>query len=192
MLYLDTLLNLPSETLDTLAYGTLFRAADVYVYPGLNGLYNACLPQPNSTRSSAMDLWSNIKIPDLARSRSADASSDGWVSFDDPDGIVYSSLLGIPLLRVPSEETPPSTLRPHTSPSRASTPLSLPIKPASYPRLRQHLRLRLAARGLTVHSAETLHGLYASMASITQRRSASTGESPNWAMALHSPSPRGP
>ncbi|KAL6810536.1 hypothetical protein V8C40DRAFT_284136 [Trichoderma camerunense] len=78
--------------------GTTFSGndAEATFAASLNGLYNACVLQSNLTRNSNNDLWGNVKIPDIAKSQLT-KGDDGWLLVGNASGIVYSSLLGIPI-----------------------------------------------------------------------------------------------
>lgn len=88
--------------LDTVLGNTQFSAGDLFVVPTVNALYNACLLEPNTTRNSDGDLWGNVKIPDITKS-GLTPSDDGWLIRDNSSRVVYSSLLGIPVLGLSTE-----------------------------------------------------------------------------------------
>jgi hypothetical protein len=69
----------------------------------LYGLYTSLLLAPPSTQNSSMDVWGNVKIPDLVRlALNATANSTGWLDASTQTNITYSSLLGIPITSPPT------------------------------------------------------------------------------------------
>jgi hypothetical protein len=53
-----------------------------------------------------MDLWGNVKIPDISRISDNDAlsaNSTGWINIPQGNNIIYSSVLGIPLSGIPKQ-----------------------------------------------------------------------------------------
>jgi hypothetical protein len=69
----------------------------------LNVLYNSLLLLPPLIQQSSMDLWGNLKIPDLVHlSSNATANSTRWFDASTQTNITYSSLLGIPLANLSS------------------------------------------------------------------------------------------
>ena len=97
LIYLDTNTTTTTSNFDI---GADFH----WAIPALDTLYNSALSAPGTTKSSSMDLWGNVKIPNLSRlQKSNAANATGWI--DVPGGnISYSSLLGVPVLNVPSTE----------------------------------------------------------------------------------------
>lgn len=69
------------------------------ILPSLNAILEASLIAPASIRNSSVDLWGNVKVPDLSRlPRNVSANSLGWLNLSSNSGtITYSSLLGIPV-----------------------------------------------------------------------------------------------
>ncbi|KAF2709518.1 hypothetical protein K504DRAFT_502244 [Pleomassaria siparia CBS 279.74] len=74
------------------------KAADASV------LYNAALLTPHSTKIGPQDIWGNVKIPSMEALSSIHADSEGWIevpaNISTPE--TYSSLVGIPLINVPT------------------------------------------------------------------------------------------
>jgi hypothetical protein len=72
-----------------------FSEGDFWNGPSLNALFSSSLMAPASIRNSSMDLWGNVKIPDISRLPSL-ANSTGWTNIPGHN-TTYSSVLGIPL-----------------------------------------------------------------------------------------------
>jgi hypothetical protein len=51
---------------------------------------------PEKVDQSTMDLWDNVKIPDIARLSNIRANSAGWLNLTTNDNTSFSSLIGIP------------------------------------------------------------------------------------------------
>jgi hypothetical protein len=67
-----------------------------------NNLYLASMYAPAAVQNSSMDLWDNVKIPDLSRLlRTNPADSNGWANITESQNVVYSSFLGIPVAQLP-------------------------------------------------------------------------------------------
>ena len=62
-----------------------------------NSLYAATLLTSSAVKASTMDLWGNVKIPYLSSYSPTNGVSD-WIDSPTTGGVVYSSLVGIPLL----------------------------------------------------------------------------------------------
>ncbi|KAH6677226.1 hypothetical protein B0J14DRAFT_560018 [Halenospora varia] len=79
-----------------------FSSGDVWNIPALNALFSSILMAPAAIRDASMDLWGNVKVPDISRvQENIDFKKHGgWIDLD-PAGLVngfqYSSILGIPL-----------------------------------------------------------------------------------------------
>ncbi|KAJ4855546.1 hypothetical protein T069G_08914 [Trichoderma breve] len=97
LVYFDTIIRNASSGISGTS-GTTFIGSnsEVTFAASLNGLYNACLLQSNLTRNSNNDLWGNVKIPDIVKSQLTNGDDD-WLLVGNASGIVYSSLLGIPI-----------------------------------------------------------------------------------------------
>jgi hypothetical protein len=82
-----------------------FSEGDFPNGPSLNALFASSLMSPASIRNSSMDLWGNVKIPDISRvsnGKTLPANSTGWINI--PQGnVTYSSVLGIPLSELPKQ-----------------------------------------------------------------------------------------
>ena len=81
-----------------------FSNADLWNLPSLDAMFSSSLMAPASIRNSSMDLWGNVKIPDISRLPNSSLNSTGW--FNLPlavldTNVTYSSVLGIPLSNVP-------------------------------------------------------------------------------------------
>jgi hypothetical protein len=77
------------------------QAADVYL-PTTNAIFQASLMEPPSAKSSRQDLWSNVKIPNLASlATTPTLNSPTWINFTAEQDLAYSSLLGIPISGLP-------------------------------------------------------------------------------------------
>ncbi|KAI9819460.1 MAG: hypothetical protein M1827_006908 [Pycnora praestabilis] len=75
-----------------------FSEGDIWMGPSLDALYASSLMAPASIRNSPMDLWDNVKVPDLSRlSHGVTANDTGWISASSGSDVTYSSILGIPL-----------------------------------------------------------------------------------------------
>ncbi|KAF2856742.1 hypothetical protein T440DRAFT_7060 [Plenodomus tracheiphilus IPT5] len=70
-------------------------------------LYTAALLAPLSTKVGPRDPWGNVKIPVLEAVNSSLADSDGWISIPStlPSPEAYSSLVGLPIVGLPSNDT---------------------------------------------------------------------------------------
>lgn len=78
-----------------------FSEGDFWNGPSLNALFASSLMAPASIRNSSMDLWGNVKIPDISR-LTAPANSTGWRNVP-LQNTTYSSVLGVPLSNLPKE-----------------------------------------------------------------------------------------
>ena len=67
----------------------------------MSAIYRACLLAPDSVQKSAVDSWSNAKIPVLESLPSYSADSNGWLDVSTTE---YTSLTGIMLANVPQGE----------------------------------------------------------------------------------------
>lgn len=69
-------------------------------------LYTAALLAPLSTKLGPHDPWNNVKIPTLEGLNSSLADADGWVAVptDISTPEAYSSLVGLPVVGLPSNE----------------------------------------------------------------------------------------
>jgi hypothetical protein len=72
-----------------------FSEGDFWNGPSLNALFASSLMAPASIRNSSMDLWGNVKVPDISRLTST-ANATGWTNVPVRN-VTYSSVLGIPL-----------------------------------------------------------------------------------------------
>ncbi|KAL2070798.1 hypothetical protein VTL71DRAFT_13824 [Oculimacula yallundae] len=68
----------------------------------VNPVLAASLFVPATIRNANVDLWGNVKIPDLSRVRNSPKNPDGWFDIAT-DGVIFSSLIGIPLSGIPKE-----------------------------------------------------------------------------------------
>ena len=65
--------------------------------PSLDLLYGMLLASPTAYENSTMDIWGNVRIPDLARLTSNTTKTNaGWYEIQKGANLTYSSLLGIP------------------------------------------------------------------------------------------------
>lgn len=83
-----------------------FGEGDFWNGPSLNALFSSSLMAPASIRNSSMDLWGNVKIPDISRISENDtlsANSTSWINIPQGNNITYSSVLGIPLSEIPKQ-----------------------------------------------------------------------------------------
>ena len=87
--------------LDTGSEGTWIDTDDTFAIPDINALYAASLFQPLAVQTSPIDLWGNIKIPDLIHT-SKSANNTDWTEVSGNE-TAYSSLLGIPISAVPNQ-----------------------------------------------------------------------------------------
>ena len=67
--------------------------------PQINAIYASALFAPATVKTSATDLWGNVKVPDVARNGNS-STDGGWTGVGGPN-TVYASLLGIPTSNVP-------------------------------------------------------------------------------------------
>jgi hypothetical protein len=78
-----------------------FYEGDIWDLPSLNALFSSSLMAPASVRESSVDLWGNVKIPDISRQIIV-ADTHGWLDVSlNTNTTVYSSVLGIPVSGVP-------------------------------------------------------------------------------------------
>lgn len=71
--------------------------------PALNSLYTSSISASPQIKNSSVDLWGNVKIPWLPRRNTASPDGEGWYDItSDPVLEKYSSLVGIPILNLPS------------------------------------------------------------------------------------------
>ena len=79
-----------------------FAEGDIWNGPSLDALFSSSLMSPASIRNSSMDMWGNVKIPDISRLYSSDtANATGWFDVSAQGNVTYSSILGIPLTDLP-------------------------------------------------------------------------------------------
>ena len=81
-----------------------FSEGDLWNLPSLNAMFSSSLMAPAVIRNSSMDLWGNVKIPDVSRLSISFLNSTGWFNFPfeiSDTNLTYSSVLGIPLSNVP-------------------------------------------------------------------------------------------
>lgn len=73
------------------------------LYP-LGAMFQTCVMSPQSVKTSSVDLWQNVKVPDIARLPSPTPASDAasWINVTEGTDTPYSSLLGIPLRNISS------------------------------------------------------------------------------------------
>lgn len=88
------------------ASGTFLADQDSSVngFPSFGAIYLSALRSSRNQQSSSTDLWGNIKIPDIDSLSIATSPSDqdGWLQIDQTTASNYSSLLGIPVIDVPT------------------------------------------------------------------------------------------
>lgn len=75
---------------------------------GANALYTASLLSPSAIRNSERDVWGNLKIPRLEAVEGNASQSPIQVQYSDQ--IVYSSLLGIPVMGLRMDENATFTM----------------------------------------------------------------------------------
>ncbi|RYN52336.1 hypothetical protein AA0120_g7569 [Alternaria tenuissima] len=116
---------------------TMWGLSSTYIDSGkfadAGALYTAALMAPLSTKLGTQDPWGNIKIPTLDSMNSSALGPDGWYSVPTDASLPedYSSLVGLPIVGLPSRESSNFSLQ--------YTYLSLdcqPWKQAPYPGLR--------------------------------------------------------
>ncbi|TVY50404.1 hypothetical protein LCER1_G008996 [Lachnellula cervina] len=74
--------------------------------PGFASLFGAALIAPVAVKTSAMDLWGNVKIPLLSNLTGLSQDENGWRKVpQNNDSLIYSSLFGIPILSLPAGNT---------------------------------------------------------------------------------------
>lgn len=69
-----------------------------------SALFSTALLAPRETKIGPRDVWGNVKIPSIAALESSKADIEGWVNVPTiatPE--TYSSLVGLPLVGLPSE-----------------------------------------------------------------------------------------
>lgn len=72
-------------------------------WPSFAPIYMAALRTTRTQEGSTMDLWGNVKIPDLdSLSSNSSQTDEGWKQVDYSKDVAYTSLLGIPVVGVPS------------------------------------------------------------------------------------------
>ena len=81
--------------------GALSKPTAFSVPTLLNSLYGASLFAPKATKVSPLDIWGNVKIPDILHNGQA-ADGYGWINVTGPN-TTYASLLGIPIEKVPTQ-----------------------------------------------------------------------------------------
>jgi len=68
--------------------------------PSLDLLYGMLLATPTAYENSTMDIWGNVRIPDLAHlAANSTKTNAGWYEIQKGANLTYSSLLGIPVSR---------------------------------------------------------------------------------------------
>ncbi|TVY88600.1 hypothetical protein LAWI1_G007996 [Lachnellula willkommii] len=74
--------------------------------PGFASLFGAALIAPVAVKTSAMDLWGNVKIPLLSSLSGLPQDENGWRKIpQNNDSLIYSSLFGIPISSLPAGNT---------------------------------------------------------------------------------------
>lgn len=68
----------------------------------LNALLTTSLMVPQNVDQSPMDLWDNVKIPDISRLPNITANPAGWFNLTTNDNASFSSLIGIPFYVKPT------------------------------------------------------------------------------------------
>ena len=81
-----------------------FDSIGIIVLYSLGAMFQTCVMSPQSVKTSSVDLWYNVKVPDIARLPSPPAASDSssWINVTEGADTPYSSLLGIPLRNISS------------------------------------------------------------------------------------------
>ncbi|KAF1842363.1 uncharacterized protein K460DRAFT_292905 [Cucurbitaria berberidis CBS 394.84] len=89
--------------------GTMWGLSSTYVGSGkfadAGALYTAALLAPVETKVGPRDPWGNVKIPNLEYLNSTKPDAGGWVvvpQIGEPE--LYSSLVGLPLVGLPSND----------------------------------------------------------------------------------------
>lgn len=90
--------NVGIDYLNTDAFNAFQGADDAGSIPSLNALLFASLTSPASIRNSSMDLWRNVKVPDISRLAMSEETDGQLVKVANTTK--FSSLLGIPLAGV--------------------------------------------------------------------------------------------
>lgn len=72
-------------------------------WPSFAPIYLAALRTTRSQEGSTMDLWGNVKIPDFDSLPSSSNETSGvWKQVNYTEDVMYTSLLGIPVVGVPT------------------------------------------------------------------------------------------
>jgi hypothetical protein len=73
-------------------------------YPSYGPLYLSSLRTNTGSQNSTMDLWGNVKIPDIDSLSIANQSlGKDWLNVEYTRPITYTSLLGLPVFGIPSD-----------------------------------------------------------------------------------------
>ena len=72
---------------------------------GLFASYGRLLLQQGDLLHSPRDPWGNVKIPDISSLNSSTADKNGWIPIPKTDNLTYSSLMGVPISKIPSAGT---------------------------------------------------------------------------------------
>lgn len=100
--YNQTLRYLPIEAAQFTSMGGADMASEDY--PSYGPLYLASLRTNTGVQNSTMDLWGNVKIPDIDSLTIANQSmGKGWLNVDHSSPVTYTSLLGLPVFGIPSD-----------------------------------------------------------------------------------------
>ncbi|KAE9974526.1 hypothetical protein BLS_010048 [Venturia inaequalis] len=96
-----TLRYLPIEAAQFTSMGGADMASEDY--PSYGPLYLASLRTNQGLQNSTMDLWGNVKIPDIDSLSVVNQSlGKGWFNVDYSHPVTYTSLLGLPVFGIPS------------------------------------------------------------------------------------------
>jgi len=95
--------------------GTMWGLSSTYVGSGkfadAGALYTASLLAPLDTKTGPTDAWGNVKIPRLELLDQKSTDNTGWIPVParmDPEN--YSSLVGLPIVGLPADDTSTFTL----------------------------------------------------------------------------------
>ncbi|KAL1612087.1 hypothetical protein SLS60_000310 [Paraconiothyrium brasiliense] len=89
------------------ARGLALSLTEVGQYADTGALYTAALLAPLSTKTGPQDTWGNVKIPRLEALNDSMTDATGWIpvpaNISSPE--TYSSLVGLPIVGLPSNAT---------------------------------------------------------------------------------------
>ncbi|CAG9986552.1 unnamed protein product [Clonostachys byssicola] len=102
MMYFDTLGSSPSDN-ELPPFREHEASVQNATFDRINALYNSVILAPLTIKNNTMDMWGNVKIPFLSSLEKS--GDDEWQSNEPGTEMLYSSLVGLPVLNISSGNT---------------------------------------------------------------------------------------